>query len=240
MTSTPQPPKLPWLKAIGKIPLIISLIIIVLLATVGPLFASNKEIALDIAFLELLHKIIPPFIGQILTVIYKITGVHVTLFFVLGSLSFLIWKRYWEEAKYLAVATLGILLLVDQILKPLFNRIRPGSFDNNLASLVEVDGKSFPSGHAAGSVVFYFYMAFVLAAHFPERRKLIYLIAFIWVGLVGLSSTYCRVHWGSDIIAGYGVGFVWLTFSLALLKRAEPKFVRSSFNSKIDSHPSSE
>ena len=223
-TPSPKPVEsLPWLQAIGIVPLIISLVIIVLLATVGPLFASNQEIALDVALLEKLHQFIPGLIGQVLRLIYMITGVHVTLFFVLGSLGLLLWKRYWEEAKFLAFATLGILLIIDRVLKPLFNRIRPGSFSSDLPSLVDVDGKSFPSGHAAGSVVFYFYMAFLLAAHFPQHRFYIYLGATCWVGLIGLSSMYCRVHWGSDIFAGYAVGYIWLTLSLALLKRADPQ-----------------
>lgn len=223
-TSSKTPAEtVPWLQAIGQVPLIISSIIILLLATVGPLFASNQEISLDVALLEKLHQFIPGMIGKILRLIYIITGADVTLFFVLGSLGLLLWKRYWEEAKYLAFATLGILLVIDQGLKPLFNRIRPGSFSSDLPSLVEVDGKSFPSGHAAGSVVFYFYIAFLFATYFPQHRFYIYLGATAWVGLIGLSSMYCRVHWGSDIFAGYGVGYIWLSLSLALLKRADPQ-----------------
>lgn len=222
MKLTNKPNKIPFIKLVGKVPLFICLVIIIAISIIGPQLEGTREVPQDIQFLTWLHTIIPANVGVILKGIYIMTGAHVTAFMVLGSLGFLIWKRYWEEAKYLAFASLGILLLIDQILKPIFNRIRPGSFSEAFASLVEVDGRSFPSGHSAGSVVFYFYLAFVLSTHFPHLKKYIYSGAAVWVGLIGLSSAYCRVHWGSDILAGYSVGFVWLTLSLALLKRAAP------------------
>ena len=223
MKLTQKHDKIPFIQLIGKVRLIICLIIIVAIAIIGPQLRGTREVPWDIQFLNWLHTVIPPSMGEVLKIIYIVTGANVTAFIVLGTLGYLLWKRYWEEAKYLAFASLGILLLIDQILKPIFGRIRPGSFSESLASLVDVDGKSFPSGHAAGSVVFYFYMAFLLSTHFPLFKKYIYSGAIFWVGLVGLGSTYCRVHWGTDIIAGYGVGFVWLTLAIALLKRADPQ-----------------
>ncbi|MEB3121395.1 MAG: phosphatase PAP2 family protein [Snowella sp.] len=223
MKLTQKHDKIPFIQVIGKVRLVICLIIIVAIAIIGPQLKGTREVPWDIQFLNWLHTVIPPSIGEVLKIIYIMTGANVTAFVVLGSLGYLFWKRYWEEAKYLAFASLGILLLIDQILKPIFGRIRPGSFSESLASLVNVDGKSFPSGHSAGSVVFYFYMAFLLSTHFPHLKKYIYLGAMLWVGLIGLSSTYCRVHWATDIIAGYSVGFVWLTLAIALLQRAAPE-----------------
>ncbi|MFN9175494.1 MAG: phosphatase PAP2 family protein [Synechocystis sp.] len=209
-------PYLSWLKIVGLIPFLLCLAIVVLIPIVGPHFADAKEIPFDIAFLDFLHHVIPDALAPFWKTVYKATGAELTAGMVVITLGILLWKRYWSEAKYLAFATLGILLVVDQGLKPLFNRRRP------LESLVEVDGRSFPSGHAAGGVVFYFYMAYVLSAHYPQYRWQIYLGTTLWVGFIGLSSMYCRVHWLSDIVAGYSVGFVWLTLTLFLLKRAEP------------------
>ena len=223
MKLTEKQNKISFIQLIGKIRFIICLIIIVAIAIIGPQLKGTKEVAGDVQFLVWLHTVIPSNIGLILKGIYIVTGAHVTAFVVLGTLGYLLWKKYWEEGKYLAFASLGILLLIDQILKPLFGRIRPGSFSNDLASLVDVDGKSFPSGHSAGSVVFYFYMAFLLSTHFPHFKKYIYSGAILWVGLIGVSSAYCRVHWATDILAGYAVGFVWLSLALTLLKRADPQ-----------------
>lgn len=209
-------PYLRWVKLVGPIRLLLCLAIAVLIFTVGPRFADTQEVAFDIAFLDWLHQVIPDASAPFWKLVYKGTGAELTAGMVVITLGIFIWKRYWSEAKYLAFATLGILLVVDQGLKPIFNRRRP------LESLVEVDGRSFPSGHAAGGVVFYFYLAYVLSAYYPQYRWQIYLGTTLWVGFIGLSSMYCRVHWLSDIVAGYSVGFVWLTLTVSLLKRAEP------------------
>ncbi|MEB3161431.1 MAG: phosphatase PAP2 family protein [Synechocystis sp.] len=216
MKSLANSPYLRWLKIVGVIPFLLCLAIAVLLITVGPQFSDAREIPFDIAFLDFLHQIIPDASAPFWKFVYQVTGAELTAGMVVISLGIFIWKRYWSEAKYLAFATLGILLVVDQGLKPIFNRRRP------LESLVEVDGRSFPSGHAAGGVVFYYYLAYVMSTHYPQYRWQIYGGTTLWVGFIGLSSMYCRVHWLSDIIAGYSVGFVWLTLTLFLLRRSEP------------------
>jgi membrane-associated phospholipid phosphatase len=210
-------PAISWFQAFGRWPLILSGAIILAFLLFGHHFTYHKEVQFDIDFLERLRQIIPASLGEALRLIYIGTGAEVTACLVVASLGYFLWRRYWVEARCLAFATLGILLVVDQVLKPIFNRRRP------LESLVEVDGRSFPSGHSAGSVVFYFYLATIFAAHYPQWRKRIFLGATLWVLMIGLASMYCRVHWPSDIVAGYAVGYVWLSLSLALLRKGKPK-----------------
>jgi undecaprenyl-diphosphatase len=38
------------------------------------------------------------------------------------------------------------------------------------------------------------------------------------VGLIWISTLYCRVHWLTDIIAGAAVGFIWLSICLTSLR----------------------
>jgi undecaprenyl-diphosphatase len=166
----------------------------------------------DQDFLYWLHQSLKPLSDDFFKVTYGLTGIKFTAFIVASSLGFLIWKKLWNEAKVLAISTAGILIIIDRLLKPFLNRLRP---DNRL---VEVDGKSFPSGHAAGNVVLYFYLAYLLSEKYPKLTVYIYLAATFIVLLIGLSSIYLKVHWPSDILAGYGVGYIWLTICLALLK----------------------
>jgi len=215
-----------WLEALGRWHLATAIAITLFFIIFGHRFSNTQEVHFDIVFLEQLRQFIPREIGEVLRWVYIGTGAKVTACLVVASLIYLLWRRYWSEAKYLALATLGILLLIDQVLKPIFNRRRP------LESLVEVNGRSFPSGHAAGSIVFYFYLATLLAVRFPLWRYQIFAAATLWVALIGLSSMYCRVHWPSDILAGYAIGYVWLVVSLAFLKRAEPQTYWKSIPSK--------
>jgi undecaprenyl-diphosphatase len=92
----------------------------------------------------------------------------------------------------------------------LFDRRRPSG-----RLLEDITGRSFPSGHAAGSVVFYFLTCCLLSAHYPQLRRPLFLLSSVWVGLVWLSTLYCRAHWLSDIAAGAALGYVWLSFCLA-------------------------
>lgn len=168
--------------------------------------------AIDLAVLEDLRSL-PPALGWLLRGTYQLSGVHFTVVMVLAALSFLTLKRSWREVRVLAVATAGILLIVDRWLKPFFSRARPP------ASLLDVEGHSFPSGHAAGSVVFYFLMCSILSARYPRLTRPLYVGSVLWVGLVWLSSLYSRAHWFTDIVAGGCVGFLWLTLCLAWLHR---------------------
>jgi undecaprenyl-diphosphatase len=90
--------------------------------------------------------------------------------------------------------------------------------------LIPVDGRSFPSGHAAGSIAFYLAMVAILAYHHPRLRLPLSLGALCWISLVWLSTLAARAHWPSDLLAGGAVGFAWLTICLAYWRasRAAP------------------
>ena len=77
---------------------------------------------------------------------------------------------------------------------------------------------SFPSGHGAGSLVFYYYLAFIIALRHPQIRCYIFSLATIAIALIGFSSIYVQAHWFTDILAGYGFGYIWLLICLGLLK----------------------
>ncbi len=146
--------------------------------------------------------------------IYQIGGAYITGGIVLLALIILAYKRFWQETKTLAFSTLGILILVDQVLKPLFDRDRPP----HPRLVKDLSKDSFPSGHAAGNLVLYFYLALVLATVYPKLTKYIYALATIIILLIGFSSIYTKAHWLTDVLAGYVFGYVWLSASLLILK----------------------
>ena len=198
-----------WLHVLGRRRLFIALAIAAVLLVAGPGLKANAPDSWDRALLDGLHQQIPEWLGQLLLVVYQASGVHVTAVLVLAVLVFLAFKRFWPDWVCLVAGTGGILVIVDRLLKPWFDRPRPD------ASLLELSGRSFPSGHAAGSVVFYFMSCTLLAAHYPRLRRPLFVLSSLWVALVWLSTLYCRAHWPSDILAGAAVGYVWLSFCLA-------------------------
>jgi membrane-associated phospholipid phosphatase len=168
----------------------------------------------DLKILEFLGNQRNSFLDFIFTNVYRTSNTYVTGAIVLVALIALIRQRYWSEVKALVFATLGILILVDKILKPFFDRDRPPK--PRLVSDLSPD--SFPSGHAAGNLVFYFYMSFIIATRYPHLTKYVYGVATCLVLLIGFSSVYVKAHWTTDILGGYIFGYCWLLISLNLLQ----------------------
>jgi len=218
-----------WLAAVGRWRLLFALATAIGLATLGPQLASTRKPPFDLAVLDAVHGAIPDAIGPLLLRVYQLSGVHVSAVLVLAVLIFLAMRRFWADLVCLAVGTGGILLIVDRWLKPMFERRRPMG-----RLLDDISGRSFPSGHAAGSVVFYFLTCTLLAAHYPRLRRPLFILSSIWVGLVWLSTLYVRAHWLTDIAAGAALGYVWLSFCLAGLAVWERHQAR-----RLSSEPSS-
>jgi undecaprenyl-diphosphatase len=199
-----------WLVTLGPWRLGFALFTAGCLALFGPQLAATRRPPFDMAVLDWVHQLIPPWLAAPVLRIYELSGVHFTAVLVLAMLIFLAIKRFWADLICLVAGTAGILVIVDRLLKPLFDRRRPSH-----RLLENISGRSFPSGHAAGSVVFYFLTCYLLAAHYPRLRKPLFLLSSLWVGLVWLSTLYVRAHWLTDIAAGAALGYGWLSFCLA-------------------------
>jgi membrane-associated phospholipid phosphatase len=189
--------------------LIVAACLVVLVGLGKVVTASDAAPAFDQITLDGLGRLLDGPVGFLLLQVYRLSGVGFTAVLVVVALLFLLLKRWWNDLKLLVMATAGILAIVDLWLKPLFDRARPH------AKLLPVDGRSFPSGHAAGSVAFYFAMVAILSLHYPHLRRPLAFGAGLWVVLVWLSTLVARAHWPSDLLAGGVVGLAWLTICLA-------------------------
>ncbi len=76
---------------------------------------------------------------------------------------------------------------------------------------------SFPSGHAALAVALYGFFIYLIWQHEKHhlQNKVIWGLG-IFILLIGLSRLYLGVHFLSDILAGYAVGFIWLSIAICL------------------------
>ncbi|WP_216904581.1 phosphatase PAP2 family protein [Synechococcus sp. CCY 9618] len=160
-------------------------------------------------------------VGDGLAQVYRLSGVGFTAVLVVMALIHVVRRRWWRDLRLLVMASGGILILVDLVFKPLFSRSRPPG------KLLPVDGHSFPSGHAAGAVAFYFAMVVILASHHPRLRRPLALGACLWVGLVWLSTLYVRAHWPTDLLAGGAVGLAWLSVCLGFWREPPPSDLQS-------------
>lgn len=115
--------------------------------------------------------------------------------------TFLIFRRRPYEFAVL-VGGFGLLYLGVHLAKAGIDRPRPSG------ALVETDGSAFPSGHAAYATA-YVVMAVTVARVIPGVvNKVGIVLGAVVVGtLIGLSRSYLRAHYWSDVLAGWGLGF---------------------------------
>lgn len=126
----------------------------------------------------------------------------VTLLVAMLGAAYLAWRGRLIQAAALVAIVLGGRLTVE-LLKLSIGRIRP---DLELHA-VAVQSLSFPSGHAANSMI-----AFVAVALFcgPDRHRGTALTFAIAASLaVGATRPFLGVHWPSDVLAGWIFGLAW-------------------------------
>jgi undecaprenyl-diphosphatase len=124
-----------------------------------------------------------------------------TLAVAAGIAAWLAMRRHWSELVVLAVA-MAILHVAVPVLKEAIDRPRPAG------GLVDADGASFPSGHAAYSVI-YAWLAVTIAVRIRPgmaRASLLIAVGIVVAAGIGLSRVYLRVHYLSDVSAGWGLG----------------------------------
>lgn len=130
---------------------------------------------------------------------------------------FLLVKRQtWFSIRVITIAISSLVLML--LLKQLFQRKRPLS-----PLLKAAKGLSFPSGHAIMAVTFYGLLIYILQ-HSITIDWLSWGLTMLVIALIlliGFSRIYLRVHYASDVAAGFIIGLLWLLISLAVLKWLE-------------------
>ncbi|MBW4622324.1 MAG: phosphatase PAP2 family protein [Cyanosarcina radialis HA8281-LM2] len=202
----------PLIATIGTVGLAICLLIILGLAWLFQEVLEREAFAFDTSWLLWLHQFANPSLDIVMLTITRLGNPEVVVIVVIATLVIL-WRRYRQEAKIFAIACLGALILNTE-LKLVFEKIRPQLW----TAPISERSYSFPSGHALGSLVLYGFIAYLLATNYSQFSYLIYSLAGILIAAIGLSRLYLGVHWPTDIIAGYGVGFLWLIFCITMLE----------------------
>lgn len=133
---------------------------------------------------------------QILSVV---GGTGVRLLLAGGVMAGLLWGQRRRAAWWLMLVVIGGTLL-NLALKQVFAAPRP----DLLPHLDIVHSYSFPSGHAAGNMMFLGALAMLAG------RRSGYVLAAMLIALIGISRVWLGVHWPSDVLAGWTEGLGWL------------------------------
>jgi membrane-associated phospholipid phosphatase len=125
-------------------------------------------------------------------------------------------KHKWYSIRVPAIALSSLALMF--ILKNLFGRERP-----LIPLLQSAKGLSFPSGHALMSMTFYGLLIYI-TWHSVKNKNLKWTLIgllFVLILLIGFSRIYLRVHYTSDVLAGFAMGWLWIVVSLKVIRQIE-------------------
>jgi len=155
-----------------------------------------------------------------------------TIVFVFG---YLLLKKSYRSAALIIIATLGGLLL-SLLLKDFFLRDRP---DIVPALMVETS-PSFPSGHSMLSAVVYLTLGSLLTRLESNSRIRTYTItiAILATVIVGISRVLLGVHYPTDVLFGWTMGFFWASLCwFVMIVLQEQKLVEKQLKEEPDEEP---
>jgi undecaprenyl-diphosphatase len=160
----------------------------------------------------------PAWIENALLDLTAIGGSTVLGLMVLSVVGFLLLQtRYWTALFVTVTAMSGEVLNI--AMKAAFNRPRPSI----VPQLRAVFSTSFPSGHAMESAIVYLTLGAILMRVAESRLTKAYImgIAMLLTMLVGVSRVYLGVHYPTDVIGGWIIGFVWASICWLIAQRFE-------------------
>ena len=200
------------------------LLLLVFLTLAGEVIEGDTQ-AFDTKILQALRHsddpsrpIGPPWMEESLLDLTAIGGPTVLGLVVLAVIGFLLLQTRFRTALFVAATWLSGEI-VNSAMKHAFNRPRP----TIVPHLREVFSTSFPSGHAMESAIVYLTLGTILMRVADSRLTKVYClgIAVLLTVLVGTSRVYLGVHYPTDVLGGWIIGFVWASICWLVEERFE-------------------
>jgi undecaprenyl-diphosphatase len=160
----------------------------------------------------------PPWVESSLLDLTAVGGPTVLFLVVLAVVGFLILQTRYRTALFVVLTTITGEL-INTALKQLFNRARP----TIVPHLRDVFSSSFPSGHAMESAIVYLTLGAMLMRASESRLTKLYCLgmAVLLTMLVGVSRVYLGVHYPTDVVGGWIIGFAWASICWLVAQRFE-------------------
>ena len=177
------------------------------LLLVADMVFEDKNLSFD----EHIFLLIRPYINATNTGIAEVITFFGSSYFLLPAyiliiLFFIFIKKLTSDAvKIAAISITGTTVLF--LLKSLLQRARP------LVPLIsKAHGYSFPSGHTFSSVIFYGMLAYITYKNLENKflKWFVISVLVLLTVMIGLSRVYLKLHYPSDVIAGFSLGIIWL------------------------------
>jgi undecaprenyl-diphosphatase len=202
---------------------IISILSFLVFGFLAYTISAKKVLEFDTAIISFVQGYEGPgltFIMKVFSIIGDTPAVIILSLVVL----FFLYKvlKHRSELVLFIIALCGSAIL-NLLLKYFFQRTRP-----EIHRLVEIEGYSFPSGHAMNACTVYTIIAFLLWHNIATKtgRTILIIVSAIMILSIGISRIYLGVHYPSDIIGGYLASGFWITIAIWYFQKYQDKHGR--------------
>lgn len=107
------------------------------------------------------------------------------------------------------IVTLLLTYMLNELIKHIVLRKRPVEF-----FVINMSGFSYPSGHSMNFSAFYLTFRFLLSERFKSR--FMNMVIYIMIFLIAISRVILGVHWPTDVIVGFILGYFCYGLAKAL------------------------
>jgi undecaprenyl-diphosphatase len=123
-------------------------------------------------------------------------------------------KKEYLKTKIFA-GSMAIGLVGFKVIKYIVHRPRPTTMT------IPETGYSFPSGHATMAIIFFGMLIYLFKDEIKDKIKRNYFIAMnvFFILWIGFSRLYFNVHYPTDILGGYTLGYLCMLASIYLVKK---------------------
>ena len=168
--------------------------------------------SLDLALLQALYSADRPALHAFAVFVTMFGQWQAVILFSIIAAGWLLYRKHPRTAFLLLAITLVGRVLVE-LQKFGIHRLRPSATEH----LVPVKSLSFPSAHAANSMILLLTLALLAAPR--EQRWWAVPAALVGTLCVGVSRPMLGVHWPSDVVGGWSFGAAWVMAMVAATER---------------------
>ncbi len=165
----------------------------------------------DSAMLNSIRLALSPFPSYIPVFVSEFGRANYMLWPQIAAGCTLVSHRYFLKAFMLILFT-NISFFLKDLIKDFICRPRPDSCGSS--------GFSFPSGHACTTMCFYGIVIYLIHLYIKSNfwRNFLIILFGLWIFMCGLSRMWLGVHFPSDVLAGWALGFILVNLYIIIDK----------------------
>ena len=153
------------------------------------------------------HELLgPPWLHEMMRDLTALGGIALLTLITVAVIVYLVILKKYGQSLYIAIS-MGTGIVLSNLLKIGFDRPRPDLVPHDSITYMP----SFPSGHSLMAAIVYLTLGALLAEVQPQGKLKIYILSLVIFLTIatGISRIYLGVHWPSDVLAGWFIGFSW-------------------------------